>query len=62
MGVGRGGRVRAQSVRSVSKTATIVAASLVFAISIAGCTVSGADSVTSDGEAPIVSNPVTELI
>ncbi|MFC0448227.1 L,D-transpeptidase [Rhodococcus jostii] len=61
MGVGRGGRMRAQSVRSVSRTATIVAASLVFAVSIAGCTVSGAD-VTSEGEAPIDSNPVTELI
>ncbi|MFE5702924.1 Ig-like domain-containing protein [Rhodococcus koreensis] len=61
MGVGRGGRMRAQSVGSVSKTATIVAASLVFALSIAGCTVSGADSVT-EGEAPIDSNPVTELI
>lgn len=59
MGVGRGRRMRA---RSVSKTATIVAASLVFALSIAGCTVSDAGTVTSEGEAPIDSNPVTELI
>lgn len=46
---------------SVSKTATIVAASLVSALSIAGCTLPGAGSATSDGRAPINSNPATEL-
>ncbi|WP_072687789.1 L,D-transpeptidase [Rhodococcus marinonascens] len=56
------GRSRAQAVGSVSKTATIVATSLVFALSIVGCTVSGAGNVTSEGEALIDSNPVTELI
>ncbi|AOW92998.1 hypothetical protein BFN03_10915 [Rhodococcus sp. WMMA185] len=59
MGVGQW---HAQAVNSVSKPATIVATSLVLALSIAGCTVSSTGSVTSEGEAPIDSNPVTELI